>query len=314
MTVRPVAGLSRIGLRTADGCFVPLMLDSFRGVRQVVLTTADAEQDAADVELYLEEPGGGAGYRHLGTVHLGTVHLETVHLQETAAGGAGRPDLVLRVALDAGQVLTATVTGPGGRGSLRVALQRYASGDATLRAPARLAGVREVVAAGHLDGEPHRMEPAATAWLAAGAPAEADAVQPVERFVHRCTSVLPPNAAPDDRARIVWLLERPDLSREEADLLRSVCRRMAGDGDPERAGFARAVMRSVDELAAGRAEEHGTAQGGDDMPATAMSAAEVQAAYGRRDYGEVLRLLHAARESGVDPAIPADLTAYWLAE
>ena len=313
MTVRPVAGRSRIGLRTADGCFVPLMLDSFRGVRQVVLTTADAQQDAADVELYLEEPGGGAGYRHLGTVHL----------QETAAGGAGRPDLVLRVALDAGQVLTATVTGPGGRGSLRVALQRYASGDATLRAPARLAGVREVVDAGHLDGEPHRMEPAATAWLAAGAPAEADAVQPVERFVHRCTSVLPLNA-PDDRARIVWLLERPDLSREEADLLRSVCQRMAGDGDPERAGFARAVMRSVDELAAGAPEDRATASGGDDTPATAMpaaevpaaevQAAEVQAAYGRRDYGEVLRLLHAARESGVEPAIPADLAAYWLAE
>lgn len=299
MTVRPVAGLSRVGLRTADGCFFPLMLDSFRGVREVVLTTADAEQDTADVELFLEEPGGGEGYQHLGTVHL----------EETTAGGPGRPDLVLRVSLDAGRVLTATVTGPAGRGERRIALQRYTSGDATLHTPARLAGVREVVDAGHLHGEPHRMEPAATAWRAAGASAEADAVQPIERFVHRCTSVLPLNAAPDDRARILWLVERPDLSRDEADLLRSICHRMAGDRDQERAGFAQATMRFMDELTADATEDHDTAASGDGIP-----AAEMQAAYGRRDYGEVLRLLHAGREAGVDPGIPAELAAYWLAE
>ena len=301
MTVRPAAGLSRIGLRTADGCFFPLMLDSFRGVRQVVLTTADPAQDEADVELFLEEPGGGSGYQHLGTVHVETVHVETVHLEDTA--DAGRPDLVLRVALDAGGVLTATVTGPAVRGDLRVALQRYSAGDATLRTPARLAGVRETIEAGHLDSEPHRMEPAATAWRDAGGPSDADAVQPVERFVHRCTSVLPLNALPEDRARIAWLIERPGLRRDEADLLRSICNRMAGDEDPERAGFARAAMRSVDELAAA---------GGHDTPDT--PAPDLQAAYGRRDYDEVLRLLHAAREAGADPGVPADLADYWLAE
>ena len=298
MTVRPAAGLSRIGLRTADGCFFPLMLDSFRGVRQVVLTTADPAQDEADVELFLEEPGGGAEYQHLGTVHV-----EGVHLEDTA--DAGRPDLVLRVALDADRVLTATVTGPAVRGDLRVALQRYSAGDATLRTPARLAGVRETIEAGRLDSEPHRMEPAATAWRDAGGPSDADAVQPVERFVHRCTSVLPLNALPEDRARIAWLIERPGLRRDEADLLRSICNRMAGDEDPERAGFARAALRSVDELAAA---------GGHDTPAPDTPAPDLQAAYGRRDYDEVLRLLHDAREAGADPGVPADLADYWLAE
>lgn len=298
MTVRPAAGLSRIGVRTADGCFFPLMLDSFRGVRQLVLTTAGTGQDAADVELFLEEPGGGAGYQHLGTVHVETGHVETAD--------AGRPDLVLRVALDAGRVLTATVTGPAARGELRVALQRYTSRDLTMRAPARLAGVRETIAAGDVDGEPHRLEPVATAWRDAGAPADADAMQPVERFVHRCTSVLPLNATPDDRARIAWLVERPDLRRDEAELLRHLCSRMAGDEDPERAGFARAAMRSVDELAADRAADQGAAGGGRDAPAT-----EHEDAYARRDYGEVLRLLHAARVAG-DPAISADLADYWL--
>ena len=312
MTVRPAAGLSRIGVRTADGCFFPLMLDSFRGVRQLVLTPAGAGQDAADVELFLEEPGGGAGYQHLGTVHVETRHAETRHAEtrhvetEEAAADAGRPDLVLRVALDAGRVLTATVTGPAARGELRVALQRYTSRDVTMRAPAPLAGVRETIAAGHLDSEPHRLEPPATAWRDAGATADASAMQPVERFVHRCTSVLPLNATPDDRARIAWLVERPGLRREEADLLRHLCSRMAGDEDPERAGFARAAMRSVDELAAGRAADQGAAGGGGDAPAT-----EHEDAYARRDYGEVLRLLHAARDSG-DPAIPADLADYWL--
>lgn len=305
MTVRPAAGLSRIGVRTADGCFFPLMLDSFRGVRQLVLTTAGTGLDAADVELFLEEPGGGAGYQHLGTVHVETGHTEAGRIEEGAAD-AGRPDLVLRVALDAGRVLTATVTGPAARGELRVALQRYTSRDATMRAPAPLAGVRETIAAGHLDGEPHRLEPAATAWRDAGAPAGADAMQPVERFVHRCTSVLPVNATPDDRARIAWLVERPGLRPEEADLLRHLCSRMARDEDPERAAFARAAMRSVDELAADRAADRGAAGGGRDAPATAH-----EDAYARRDYGEVLRLLHAARVAG-DPAVPADLADYWL--
>ena len=303
MTVRPAAGPSRIGLRTADGCFFPLMLDSFRGVRQVVLTTADPAQDEADVALFLEEPGGGSGYQHLGTVHVETAHVETVHLEDTA--DAGRPDLVLRVALDAGRVLTATVTGPAVRGDLQVALQRYSASDATLRTPARLAGVRETIEAGRLDSEPHRMEPAATAWRDAGGPSDADAVQPVERFVHRCTSVLPLNALPEDRARIAWLIERPGLRRDEADLLRSICNRMAGDEAPERAGFARAAMRSVDELAAA---------GGHDTPAPDTRAPDLQAAYGRRDYDEVLRLLHDAREAGADPGVPADLADYWLAE
>lgn len=307
MTVRTAAGLSRIGVRTADGCFFPLMLDSFRGVRQLVLTTAGAGQDAADVELFLEEPGGGAGYQHLGTVHVETRHVETRHVEtEEGAADAGRPDLVLRVALDAGRVLTATVTGPAARGELRVALQRYTSRDVTMRAPAPLAGVRETIAAGHLDSEPHRLEPPATAWRDAGATAGAGAMQPVERFVHRCTSVLPLNATPDDRTRIAWLVERPGLRREEADLLRHLCGRMAGDEDPERAGFARAAMRSVDELTADGAADTGTAGGGGDAPAT-----EHEDAYARRDYGEVLRLLHAARAAG-DPAVPADLADYWL--
>jgi hypothetical protein len=131
-------------------------------------------------------------------------------------------------------------------------------------------------------------------------------VRPVERFVHRCTSALPLNALPDDRARIVWLIERPDLRRDEADLLRSICDRLGDSQDPELAGFARAAIRSVDELAAHPAAASGPAAGGD------TPAAEVRAAYGRRDYGEVMRLLHAERGDGADPRVPPELADYWL--
>ncbi len=301
MTVRPAAGLSRIGLCTADGCFHPLMLESFRGVRQVVLTTTDAAQQAADVALFLEEPGGGERYQHLGTVHL-----DTVQPENRAGSGAGRPDLVLCVSLEAGRVLTAVVTGPGGRGELRVALQRYSSGDATMRTAARLAGPREVLATGHLDGEPRTGPPAADAWLAAGGDVDAEAVAPVERFVYRCTSVLPLNAPPYDLARIVWLAERADLSRDEAELLRSICRRLSRDPDPARAAFAGAAMRSLDERAAGGA---GADANGDDAP-----AAGARSAFEQRDYHQVLRLLHAARADGPDSGIPDELTDYWLDE
>ena len=336
MTVRPAPGAARIGLRTADGCFYPLMSETFRGVRQVVLTTAEAAQRAADVELFREEPGGGERYRHLGTVHLET------GADDAAPDGAGRPDLVLRVSLDAGGVLHASVTGPAGQGELRAALQDSAAGETALRTAAELAGVRETIAAGLLDGEPRAAAPAATAWRA-GAAAGGDlggeggggdlgagGVAPVEPFVYRCTSTLPVNAAPYDRERVRWLAERPDLSDAEADLLRSIYRRLERDRDPARARQAQAALRSLDERTRGR-DTAGPPAGDADAAGGASSArqaaafARASAAFERREYGAVLRLLHAvdgalgldldhgaARAAGAGRAIPADLADYWL--
>lgn len=321
MTVRPAPGVSRIGLRTADGCFYPLLPETFRGVRQVVLTTAEAAQRAVDVELCREEPGGVERYHHLGTVHLETGQPETGQ-----PDGAGRPDLVLRVSLDAGGALHASVTGPAGQGELRAALQRPASGDTALRTAPELAGVRETIAAGLLDGEPRAAAPAATAWRDAGGASDggqgagdeegAGGVTPVESFVHRCTSALPVNVAPYDRERVRWLAERPDLSDAEADLLRSIYRRLAQDRDPARARQAQAALRSLDERAHARdtagpaaadTEAEDAEAAGGESPARQASAA-----FERREYGAVLRLLHAARAAGAGRAIPADLADYWL--
>lgn len=318
MTVRPAPEMSRIGLRTADGCFYPLLPETFRGVRQVVLTTAEAAQRAADIELFQEAPGGVERYRHLGTVHLETGHLETGQ-----PDGAGRPDLVLRVSLDAGGVLHASVTGPAGQGELRAALQRSAPGDTALRTAPELAGVRETIAAGLLDGAPRAAAPAATAWRDAGGASggDADGVTPVEPFVHRCTSALPVNAAPYDRERVRWLAERPDLSDAEVDLLRSIYRRLEQDRDPARARQAQAALRSLDartrerdtvgpdaaDTEAEDTEAEDTEAAGGESPAR-----QVPAAFERREYGEVLRLLHAARAAGAGRAIPADLADYWL--
>ena len=351
MTVRPAPGVARIGLRTADGCFYPLMSETFRGVRQVVLTTAEAAQRAADVELFREEPGGGERYRHLGTVHLET------GADDAAPDGAGRPDLVLRVSLDAGGVLHASVTGPAGQGELRAALQDSAAGETALRTAAELAGVRETIAAGLLDGEPRAAAPAATAWRAGAGAGEAAAggdvggeggdgeggggVTPIEPFVYRCTSTLPVNAAPYDRERVRWLAERPDLSDAEADLLRSIYRRLERDRDPARARQAQAALRSLDERTRGRgtagpraagrhadgADDTGAdaAGGGASSARQAAAFARASAAFDRREYGAVLRLLHAvdgalgldldhgaARAAGAGRAIPADLADYWL--
>ncbi len=308
MTVRPAPGVSRIGLRTADGCFYPLVPETFRGVRQVVLTTAGAAQRAADVELFLEEPGGGERYHHLGTVRM-----------DAAPDGAGRPDLVLRVSLDAGGVLHAAVTGPVGQGELRVALQRFTSGETALRTAPELAGVRETIAAGLLDGEPPAA-PAAATWRDAGGRVDAGGGTPVEPFVYRCTSALPVNATPYDRERVRWLAERPDLSGEEVDLLRSVYRRLAQDRDPARAGEAHAALRALDERPHERdavgpgapSPDPGGTDAGDPVAGGATAAGEAQAAFERREYGEALRLLHAARAAGAGRAIPADIADYWL--
>lgn len=309
MTVRPAPGVARIGLRTADGCFYPLMPETFRGVRQVVLTTAEAAQ-RADIELFQEEPGGVGRYHHLGTVHLDAVQ------PDPAPDGAGRPDLVLRVSLDADGALHAAVTGPAGQGELRAALQRPASGETALRTAPELAGVRETIAAGLLDGEPRAAAPAATAWRDAGGAGGADGVTPVETFVYRCTSALPVNAAPYDRERVRWLAERPDLSDAEADLLRSIYRRLAQDRDPARVREAQAALRSLDERtherdtagppAVGPPAEDTEAAGGE------SPARQAPAAFERREYGAVLRLLHAARAAGAGRALPADLADYWL--
>ncbi len=345
MTIRPAPGVSRIGLRTADGCFYPLMPETFRGVRQVVLTTAGAGQRAADVELFREEPGGGERYQRLGAIRV-----------NAAQDGGGRPDLVLRVSLEAGGVLRAGVTGPAGEGGadeLRVELQRFTAGEAALRAAPELAGVREAIAAGLPDDEPPAVAPAATAWRDAeeredGGGAPGAIGTPVEPFVHRCTSALPVNAAPYHRERVRWLAERSDLSGAEVDLLRSIYRRLAQDRDPARAAEAQAALRALHERTregdgAGPAATVGDprspeppnrdAPNGDtpepDAAATGAgdsgaAAGAARAAFERREYGEVLRLVHGARSRngarsrhgthapGADGAIPADVADYWL--
>lgn len=346
MTVRPAPGVSRIGLRTADGCFYPLMPETFRGVRQVVLTTAGAGQRSADVELFLEEPGGGERYHPLGAIRV-----------NAAQDGGERPDLVLRVSLEAGGVLRAGVTGPagpagqegpggeGGADELRVELQRFTAGEAALRTAPELAGVREAIAAGLPDDEPPAAAPAATAWRGAeeredGGETPGANGTPIEPFVHRCTSALPVNAAPHHRERVRWLAERPDLSGAEVGLLRSIYRRLAQDRDPARAAEAQAALRALDQRTrdgdgagpaassampaddalsteppnpdapnGGTPEPDAAATGASDSGAAAGAA---QAAFERREYGEVLRLVHGTRAPGADGAIPADLADYWL--
>ena len=329
MTVRPAPGVSRIGLRTADGCFYPLMPTTFRGVREVVLTTAGPAQRAADVELFLEEPGGGERCQHLGTIRV-----------DAPPDGGGRPDLVLRVSLEAGGVLRAGVSGPAGPAGaddLRVSVQGFSAGDAALRTAPGLAGVRETIAAGLLDdrppaGAPPAGAPAAAAWRDAERDAEertdggdppGGAGTPVEPFVHRCTSALPVNAAPYHRERIRWLADRPDLSGAEVDLLRSVYRRLAQDRDPARADEAQAALRALDQRTQERAGPGAAGPGApsSEPPSPALEAADAadpdaaqaaRAAFERREYGEVVRLLHLDRAAGGAGAIPADVAGYWL--
>ena len=327
MTVRPAPGVSRIGLRTADGCFYPLMPTTFRGVREVVLTTAGPAQRAAEVELFLEEPGGGERCQHLGTIRV-----------DAPPDGGGRPDLVLRVSLEAGGVLRAGVTGPAGPAGaddLRVSVQGFSAGDAALRTAPGLAGVRETIAAGLLDDEPPAAAPAAAEWRDAeertdGGDPPGGAGTPIEPFVHRCTSALPVNAAPYHRERIRWLADRPDLSGAEVDLLRSVYRRLAQDRDPARADEAQAALRALDQRTQER-DGTGSDAAGPGAPSSESSpeppssepiaadaadpdaaAQAARAAFERREYGEVVRLLHLDRAAGGAGAIPADVAGYWL--
>ena len=300
MTVRPVAGLSRIGLRTADGCFCPLMLESFRGVRQLTLTTTSPEQEATEVELFLEEPGGGDRYHPLGTVRI----------DATAAAGPDRPDLLLRVGLDTGRVLTAVLTGPRGRGELRVALQRYSAGDTEMRQAPALRDARALFAAGHLDEAPRGGAPTTAAAALSHA---ADPEEPIELFVHRCTSTAPLNAIPYDLPHIRWLAERDDLRGEEVALLRSIYGRLAQDRDPERARFAAAGVRALDERDAAGPQAAGPQAAGDD-PVTG----EARSAFDRREYRQTLRLLGAVRgagrAAGTASAEQVALIDYWLRE
>jgi len=292
MTVRPVAGLSRIGLRTADGCFFPLILESFRGVRQLTLTTTSPEQNAAQAELFLEEPGGGNHYHHLGTVHI----------DDTTVVSPSRPDLLLRVGLDTGRVLTAILSGPSGRGELRVALQRYAAGDTAMRTAPVLRDARSLVAAGHLTQASGGGESLTTAEaLRHGSHRE----EPIELFVHCTTSTMPLNTTPYDLPRILQLAERDDLHPNEVELLRSIYRRLAQDRDPDRTCFAAAGMRSLDQRPVAR-----VLAAADNDQVTAKA----RAAFDRRAYAQTLLLLQEVHAAGTASAEKAALIDYWLHE
>ena len=296
MTARSVPGVSRIGIRTADGCFYPLMLESFRGVRELVLTTTNSEQKTVDVDFFMEEPGGGDRYQHLGTVRL----------HNTEFGGS-RPDLVLRVSLAAGHVLTAVLTGPAGQGNLRVALQRYSFGKFLMRIGPDLPRTLETVAAGLLDGEPRKFPaPAAAAWRAAGGRIDDERATSLARFVHRSISTMPINALPYDPARILWLAQRADLNKDEAELVRSVCRHLINDPDSAGANVTDAVIKSAVQHADENREEPEILEPSSSLP--------VREAFLQRDYGRVLRLLNSTHQTSPTPGITSEITNYWLDE
>ena len=115
---------------------------------------------------------------------------------------------------------------------------------------------------------------------------------------------MPVNTLPYDPARILWLAERADLSWAEAELIRSVCLRLADDPDPARADVARVATHRLEERSADGRDEHNTDKLDNDRPSGT--------AFLRRDYGQVLRLLHAARQTSAASGIPAELANYWL--
>lgn len=290
MTVRPVVGLSRIGLRTADDCFFPLMLESFRGVRRFILTTTSYKQEAAAVELFLEQPGGGNRYHYLGAMRI----------DDVPSVGLSRPDLRLQVALDTGRVLTAVLVGPRGSSKLRVALTRYCGGDTEMPSLPALMDVRVVVAAGHLDEMSRPGAPDAAAALSRDTALGA----PIELFVHRSTSTTPINAEPNNLPRIRWLTERDDLRLSEVNLLHSIYRSLAQSRDPQRTRFAAAGMRSLNDRYTVRGTE----------PTEDPVIRKAQEAFSGREYGKTMTLLRAAREKSILSATRAELIDYWLCD
>ena len=288
MKVGAVVGLSRIGLRTADGCFFPVMLESFRGMKQIILTTVSSQQVAVSVELFLEEPGGGKHYNYLGSLRIDNI----------VAGDLRRPDLVLRVGIDADRVLTAVLKGPEGSSDLRVLLKRYSSGDCQMHREPGLMDPRTLITAGHLEETPLAGVPDAATALSQGSRQG----EPIELFVHRSTSVLPLNVEPYDLPRINCFTDRVDLIQSELEALRSIYGRLAQEQDPEQSHIGAAGLRSLKDRKVVESPDS------DESP----SAPHVQSAFDKGEYGDMVRLLQPARDAGLASETEREVIDYWF--
>jgi hypothetical protein len=109
-----------IGIKVADGSFVPVFARSFRGKRKLVLTTVRDNQESVQIDLYQ-----GSGDALDGAEYIGSLVVESI-----SAAPKGSPEVNLLVGIDdAGNLnATATDTSSGEYQSLSVSLSSLDSG------------------------------------------------------------------------------------------------------------------------------------------------------------------------------------------
>ena len=155
---------------------------------------------------------------------------------------------------------------------------------------------RTLIAAGHLEATPLAGVPDVVTALDQGSGHEA----PIELLVYRSTSVLPLNVEPYDLERILWLTERDDLVRSEIEVLRSIYGRLAQD--PEQSCTGVAGIRSLKDR-----KVVGDADSGEDS-----AVAHAQAAFDKREYGDMVRLLRAALDADFASVTEREAFDYWF--
>ena len=109
-----------IGIKVADGSFVPVFDRSYRGKRKLVLTTVRDNQESVQIDLYQ-----GSGDVLEGAEYIGSLVVENI-----SAAAKGSPEVNLLVGIDdAGNLnATATDTSSGEYQSLSVSLASLDSG------------------------------------------------------------------------------------------------------------------------------------------------------------------------------------------
>lgn len=113
-----------IGIKIADGSFVPVFDRSFRGKRRLVLTTVRDNQDSVQIDLY---QGVGEGLE--GPEYIGSLVVENI-----SPAPKGSPEVNLMVGIDEAGNLNATATdsSSGEYQSLSVSLASLDAGKSDL--------------------------------------------------------------------------------------------------------------------------------------------------------------------------------------
>ncbi len=113
-----------IGIRIADGSFVPVLDRSFQGKRRLVLTTVRDDQESVQIDLFQ-----GTGERLEGPEYIGSLVVENI---SPAPKGAPEVNLLLGID-DAGNLnATATDSSSGEYQSLSVSLSSLDAGGSDL--------------------------------------------------------------------------------------------------------------------------------------------------------------------------------------